>query len=760
MTGKRVVCMVAVGLLLVLIAGLTLAQGPQSGAGRAPRGVLGTAFTYQGLLRKAGTPVDVACNFQFSLWDASSLGTQIGDTLIRSNVAVGKGLFTIPDLDFGQGAFQGDARYLEIVVQCPGDPGYIVLTPRQALTPTPYALALPGLWTQQNVTSTNLIGGYSGNAVAAGVVGATIGGGGDAAGPNQVSGPYATVGGGWNNEASGAWATVGGGRSNKARADYATIAGGGPKPDWVTQGNTVTDLYGTVGGGEANWAGTDDGDPNNASHATVGGGRTNQASAYAATVAGGDYNHATQPWATIGGGQWNAATADHATIAGGENNTADGSHATVTGGYSNTVTGTMSFIGGGSNNSAGGDGAAVTCGQNNTASGEWASIDGGHNNLASGRAATIGGGWDNRCSDEGCTVGGGGVNSASSPRATVGGGGSNIASGDSATVGGGMLNASTGLRSTIGGGEENSASGERGTVAGGGWNVASGSWASIGGGLRNVASGTWGSTVGGGEDNTASAPKATVGGGQSNSASGDESTVPGGKYNRAEGLRSLAAGYRAVARHVSAFVWGDSAEAEVTSPADNTFIVRANGGLWFGQASTAITPTIGAGVFISTSTGAYLSTGGTWTNASDRNAKENLASVDGQEVLARLVGVPVATWNYASQDPSIRHIGPMAQDFYAAFGLGEDDKHISTVDADGVALAAIQGLYEQNQALSAENAAQQAQIDALEARLATLEAGGGHAPSRGAAAPGGWLLGGGLVAIAVVVGRSRRRSGR
>jgi len=55
MTGKRVVCMVAAGLFLALVAGLTLAQEPQSGVGRAPKGVLGTAFTYQGLLRKAGT---------------------------------------------------------------------------------------------------------------------------------------------------------------------------------------------------------------------------------------------------------------------------------------------------------------------------------------------------------------------------------------------------------------------------------------------------------------------------------------------------------------------------------------------------------------------------------------------------------------------------------------------------------------------------------------------------------------------------------
>jgi TolA-binding protein len=62
-------------------------------------------------------------------------------------------------------------------------------------------------------------------------------------------------------------------------------------------------------------------------------------------------------------------------------------------------------------------------------------------------------------------------------------------------------------------------------------------------------------------------------------------------------------------------------------------------------------------------------------------------------LLEKLNSIPIETWNFRSQDDSIRHMGPMAQDFYAAFGLGEDDKHISTVDADGVALAGVQALY-------------------------------------------------------------------
>jgi hypothetical protein len=83
-------------------------------------------------------------------------------------------------------------------------------------------------------------------------------------------------------------------------------------------------------------------------------------------------------------------------------------------------------------------------------------------------------------------------------------------------------------------------------------------------------------------------------------------------------------------------------------------------------------------------------------------------------VLDKLCGLPLATWNYRSQDKSIRHLGPMAQDFHAAFQLGEDEKHITTVDADGVALAAIQGL---NALLKEKDA----RISELEQRLAAIE---------------------------------------
>lgn len=98
---------------------------------------------------------------------------------------------------------------------------------------------------------------------------------------------------------------------------------------------------------------------------------------------------------------------------------------------------------------------------------------------------------------------------------------------------------------------------------------------------------------------------------------------------------------------------------------------------------------------------------------SDRDLKEQFQPVNPAEVLARVVSLPITSWNY-KEDVATRHIGPMAQDFYAAFNLGMDEKHIATVDESGVALAAIQGLH-------AQLKAKDAHIEALEKRLAALE---------------------------------------
>jgi len=99
---------------------------------------------------------------------------------------------------------------------------------------------------------------------------------------------------------------------------------------------------------------------------------------------------------------------------------------------------------------------------------------------------------------------------------------------------------------------------------------------------------------------------------------------------------------------------------------------------------------------------------------SDRDAKTGVAAVDGREVLERLAEVPVSSWSYKTEDAATRHIGPMAQDFKKAFDVGSDERFIHSVDANGVALASIQGLY----ALVRE---QKKQIAGLEKRIRDLE---------------------------------------
>jgi flavin-dependent dehydrogenase len=101
---------------------------------------------------------------------------------------------------------------------------------------------------------------------------------------------------------------------------------------------------------------------------------------------------------------------------------------------------------------------------------------------------------------------------------------------------------------------------------------------------------------------------------------------------------------------------------------------------------------------------------------SDRAAKANFGTVDPADMLDRVRSLPITTWNYRSDDASVRHIGPMAQDFTAVFGVGSDDRTIHPMDGQGVALAAIQGLAAQVAALQAEQQSLLEQVAALKAR--------------------------------------------
>ena len=180
--------------------------------------------------------------------------------------------------------------------------------------------------------------------------------------------------------------------------------------------------------------------------------------------------------------------------------------------------------------------------------------------------------------------------------------------------------------------------------------------------------------------------QSTVGGGYFNTASGSSSAIRGGYSNTAFGSASFAAGTNANANYDGCFVWGDGCTFnEVRCDEQNRFVVRATHGIFM----------FTGGNTQASYTGAVLPPGATaWIAGSDRAGKDNLRPVDIKAVLHKVAAMPIATWNWKSQDASIRHMGPMAQDFHAAFGLGEMPTGISTVDADGVALAAIQGLHQ------------------------------------------------------------------
>ena len=589
---------------------------------------------------------------------------------------------------------------------------------------------------EPQANSPNVIAGYSGNNATAGVYGASIGGGGHSGKLNRVTDVLSTVGGGRNNQAGDnagtvtdkPYCTVGGGTSNTASGGYSTIAGG--------SSNAASGDYSTIAGGISNTA--------SGSYATTGGGSTNIAVGYSATVAGGTGNLALNNYDTIAGGSTNTADGPYGTVGVGLTNVASGSYSTVPGGTANSAAANYSFAAGrrakanhtgafvwgdstdadfasgGTNQfavratggvrlvvSTGGDALRVLPG------GTAANIIGGHstNTLTLGvSGCTISGGGTTDCPEEPgnpalnkvtdsfCTIGGGLRNQA-------GNGDGDVGNAPSATVAGGWKNTASGEDSAIGGGGWNTASGEDSTVGGGYKNVASGEDAVVAGGGEGTASGD-SSTIGGGWSNAASADSATVGGGSDNTASAVASTVPGGANNTAAGLASLAAGYRAKANHAGSFVWGDSTDADFSSGANNRFHARASGGVYLYSNAAA-------------SAGTYLGSGsGTWASLSDRAAKQGFTPVDVKAVLQKLVAIPITTWSYKAS-PTVPHIGPMAQDLHASFGLGDSDRSIATIDGDGLSMAAIQGLY---QLMNDRLDEKQREIDDLKQRLSQLEA--------------------------------------
>ena len=525
-----------------------------------------------------------------------------------------------------------------------------------------------------------------------------------------------------------------------------------PSPVWALQGNNAVFDDGYVGIGtdspgvplEVRGSGLFGLEENTASgeNSFVTGGNTvssfslpNSASGDFSAIAGGSNSIAEGTGSAITGGADNAAEETGSAIIGGQSNTAGGQFSSIAGGESNTAGGRGSTIVGGIDNFAGGDWAAIVGGRDNNASDEYAAVIGGQNNQASGEESFVGGGTDNTSEALRSAISGGWLHSANANGSFIAGGYNNITKqgfgtaiiggrenttgvdggfyGHHAVVVGGQYHHAQGMNSFIGGGIDNTTlvDGENAAVVGGMENTASEQRSAVVGGFNNTASDD-SAFIGGGWGNEASGLRAAIAGGIDNTASSTNVFIAGGSNNTAGAENTFAAGSGAQALHANSFVWsgGGSARsfgAESTAP--NQFVVAASGAVRFLSDETR-------------TMGVELAPGGSgWGVVSDRNAKTAIEPADPVDVLARVGELEISEYSYNSQDESIRHMGPMAQEFHPLFGLGEDELRINAMNLAGIALAAVQGLNVELQTRDTRLKANNKRIATLEAKNAELE---------------------------------------
>jgi hypothetical protein len=481
--------------------------------------------------------------------------------------------------------------------------------------------------------------------------------------------------------------------------------------------NEACDDYSAIAGGVNNGIGDND-------------------DAYRSFIGGGDQNGITARDAFVGAGTLNVAEGIGSFVgAGGElagiegdlgSNTASGNDSFVGAGDVNTASGNGAFVGGGGYDLSNSDSTAAKLRNGNAATGTDSFIGAGDLNEVDGTGSFLGAGGStlsalfastgSRANDvigEDSFIGAGDLN-------VIGGNGSFIGAGGYASAVNAMsspnslaVNEIASNDSFIGAGDQNSISANQGF---------------IGSGFNNrIQTGAALATIGGGDGNVVSGEYGAVTGGEGNLVSGTVAAVPGGYHNVASGVASFAAGYIAEALTAGSFAWSDesSTTVHVRTTAPNQFVARAAGGVDF-YSNSALT------------SGVRLAPGsGTWGSLSDRAMKTGVVPLDDGAVLAKVAALPVSEWRYTSER-GVRHVGPMAQDFYAAFGLGEDDRHITSIDEDGIALAAIKALHADNARLHRENerlhrenaithaemlrtrASDVARLDALERKVAAL----------------------------------------
>jgi hypothetical protein len=626
----------------------------------------GTAFTYQGQLQYNGSPANGSYNMIFSLFEnPAGSGSALFSTT-NLGIHVSAGLFTA-ELDFGPGVFTGPAYWMQTQVATNGEP-YSPLAPLVQLTPAPYAIYAESAGNFSGTLPSSGLSGTYGSAVAFTDPGDSFTGSGSGlTGLNAsqlTSGmvPLAQLPGAvlTNNESSAALGSL---TLNGAL----TLPAATVSQDIIYSGTSLL-LYDDNSGNS--FIGLDAGNITTSGQ----GGFVNTASGFYALFS----NTTGYDNTAIGA----SALMQNTT---GSDNTAIGGSALV----QNTT---------GSGNMAGGGQALFsnTTGSGNTANGVEALFSNttGYYNTAAGSTAL----YSNTTGEENTAIGCQTLffNSTGSADTAAG-----VAALYSNTTG-----------------EENTAIGYQALFfnSTGSYNTASGEGALLlnSNGSLNTANGVGALQQNtSGNDNTAIGASALVQNttGSGNTASGNEAL-----NNNTNGSFNTAIGFQALYDSTDGsnnIALGYGAGDQITT--GNYNIDIGNQGV-AGESGIIRIGTEGS------QTATYL-TGTVYANGvaltSDRNAKDNFKPVDHQAVLAKVAALPVTQWNYKTDSQGVRHIGPMAQDFQAAFGLaGGDDTHISVVDEGGVALAAIQGL---NEKLETQIKDKDAQIQSLQQRLERLE---------------------------------------
>ena len=629
----------------------------------------GTAFTYQGRLNNGGSPASGTYNLTFTLFNTNTTGVAIAGPVTNNAVIITNGLFTVL-VDFGSGVFTGATNWLEIGVETNGASPFATLAPRQQLTPTPYAIYAEG--------AGNLSGTLSASRLTSN--GNTNGGGDNffvgLSGNSMTSGSYNTANGAYalNHDTSGSGNTANGAQALQNNTSGSNnIALGYLAGYYITTGSYNIDIGNTgfstdtniirIGSGQSQTfiAGVLNGN---------GGGLTNLNVSASQLTSIGNNNGGSQNFFV--GSSGNSTTS-------GNDNTANGYQAL----YYNTL---------GNDNTANGALALYsnTSGSANTANGNIAldSNTSGNDNTANGYKALL----NNN----------GSYNTANGALALV----------DNTSGSGNTANGFEALYSNSNGSNNIAL----GYLAG--FNITTGS-SNIDIGNQGLSTDSNIIRIGtpGVQTNTFIAGKVGLGGvtapQQTLSLNGglniDQSSQNNGIFNYPYGTPNgacLSFGNNG----------GEGIASQRTSGANQYDLYFCT------EFTPRITILAGGNVGIGiTNPGALLQVGSatcngtTWVNGSDRNSKEDFAAVNPRTVLEKVSALPITEWKYKVEADGTQHLGPMAQDFHAAFGLnGTDDKHIATVDEEGVALAAIQGL---NQKLNDKDA----EIQKLEERLEKLE---------------------------------------